>query len=599
MTEQPAVPTNSFPLPLQKDQVDRACLETLGNNARRTLLVNVLISILTAAVIWFETGTNIAFFWLAANVLVCAVRFLNLLTGPASDVNGPDALRKMALRHVIGAAIGGIVWGVAAILFLTPELLILDAFIIICVMGIATGASASLSPHFPTFLAFVTPIFPPLILQLAMRDGFNNSVLALMGVLFTIALISSAKVTNRTLRNSFEEKFKSDALAKALESSRDELEKSEKRFRGFAESASDWFWEMDDQLRINYISGRFEAVTGIPSISIIGKTRQALTDPQEVAKDAEKWRRHFDDLNAHRPFRDFQYELVPDHPGPTVAVSISGVPIFSEPGLFQGYRGTGTDVSELHEIQRNLIVAKEEAETANSAKSDFLSSMSHELRTPLNAILGFTQLLQIDSSNPLTPEQTEQTEQVIRSGHHLLELVDQVLELAKIEARKTNIALEPVSVHQMLQDSIAMIQPLARRRNITVFGDSKDWPDGNVLVDRTAIRQVLLNFLSNAVKYNHDNGSIYIKAHREDDNLARIEISDTGSGIPKDRQVGIFEPFNRLGREASEVEGTGIGLVITRELLLLMNSEIGFQSEEGKGSTFWFDVPYVDVLPIE
>jgi len=593
MTDQPAVHPNSIPVLLQKDLVDRACLETLNSNARRTLLVNVFISILTAAIIWLETASNSPFFWLTANIVVCALRFLNLTKDPAPDAS-PRALKWATFRHVAGAAVGGIVWGLAAVLFLTPQFQALDAFIIVCLMGIATGASSSLSAHFPTFIAFVTPTLVPLILQLLLRGGLHNSVLALMGILFSVALIASAKATNRTLRTSFEEKFKSDALAKSLENSRNELEHSEARFRGFAESSSDWFWEMNDQLHIDYISGRFEAVTGIPSLSVIGKTRQDISAPQKATKDADAWQQHFDDLEAHRPFRDFQYELQHDSIGRTVAVSISGVPIFNEHGLFLGYRGTGTEISELHEIQKSLIIAKEEAETANNAKSDFLSAMSHELRTPLNAILGFTQLLQVDSANPLTPRQIDQTEQVIKSGHHLLELIDQVLELATIEAGKSKIVLEPVSVHQMLSDSISMVEPLARQRNIAVIGGPKDWPDGNVLVDRTAIKQALLNFLSNAVKYNHDGGSIHVKAHCVDDGWTRIEISDTGSGIHIDRQVGLFEPFNRLGREASEVEGTGIGLTITRELLHRMNSDIGFQSEEGKGSTFWFSLPSTD-----
>ncbi len=590
MGSQSADLTPDIPLHLRKDQVDRACLETLNINARRTLLANIFISALVATVFWVETDSKSAFVWLGANVLVCGFRLLDLLDFPDADAPSNE-FKKVARRYIIGGAVGGAVWGAAAIMYLAPEAQILDAFIIICLMGIGTGSSSSLSAHFPTYVAFITPALVPLLLQLALRGEFVNSVLGLMGIVFTAILIASARSTNRTLRSSFEEKFKSDALAKDLKASRDKLEHSEARFRGFAESSSDWLWEMDEQLRISSLSGRFEAVTGRPTAAAIGKTRNQLTDPQAIIADPEKWRRHFDDLAAHKPFRDFQYEILPDFGGRAVTVSISGIPFFDETGMFKGYRGTGANVTELHEAQKNLYAAKEEAETANRAKSDFLSSMSHELRTPLNAILGFTQLLQMDPSSPLSKEQKESTDQVLRSGQHLLELIDQVLELAKIETGKFTIKIEATSIQQMLRESIAMILPMAKMKNITVTANEDDWLVGEVLVDRTGIKQVLLNFLSNAVKYNRHGGSISVMVRAADVGNIRVEVSDTGPGIALDRQNEIFEPFNRLGHEASEIEGTGIGLVITRKLLHMMDGDIGFESEEGKGSVFWFDVP--------
>ena len=570
--------------------VDRACLETLNRNARRTLLVNVFISVLIAGVIWFETGSQTIFIWLVANLLICGVRFINLIGFPESDAP-PDVLKRLSRRHVIGAAAGGTVWGALIIMFLIPESPVLNAFLIVCLMGMGSGASASLSPHFPTFIAFITPALTPLILQLILLGDLINFVLATMGVLFTIALIASAKNTNRTLRESFEGKFKSDALARALEISRDELEDSETRFRDFAQSSSDWLWEMDGQFRVSYISGRFEAITGLPIVNVIGRSRRDLTEQQAINRDPEKWQRHFEDLESHRPFRDFQYEIPSKSDGIAISVSISGVPIFDENKIFSGYRGTGTDVTELYETQRDLVAAKEEAEKANQAKSEFLSSMSHELRTPLNSILGFTQLLQLDTNTPLSSNQEDCTDQVMRSGQHLLELVDQVLTLSKIEAGKQIVDIRPVSARQTLNDSLSMIQTMAGQRNITIDAQGQEWPDVDILIDATGFKQVLLNLLSNAVKYNQEGGSISVAAQLVDAGNIRISIRDTGLGIATDQQRKLFQPFNRLGFEASNIEGTGIGLVITRELLDLMNGTIDFESEEGKGSTFWVEVP--------
>lgn len=238
-----------------------------------------------------------------------------------------------------------------------------------------------------------------------------------------------------------------------------------------------------------------------------------------------------------------------------------------------------------------LTRAKKEAEKANTAKSEFLSSMSHELRTPLNAILGFTQLIQLDPSHPLTPEQKESTDQIIKGGTHLLELIDQVLELAKIEAGKMTVSIEPVSVRELLGESIDMVQTMVEKRNIDLNIDIGNCPDVNVKADLTRLKQVLLNLLSNAVKYNNEGGSISVNAEVKSGDCIHIAVTDTGPGIPKDQQEGVFQPFNRLGHEASEIEGTGIGLVIAREMLHMMKGEIGFESEVGKGSTFWIEVP--------
>lgn len=249
------------------------------------------------------------------------------------------------------------------------------------------------------------------------------------------------------------------------------------------------------------------------------------------------------------------------------------------------------DITERKEVSHKLEQAKKDAETANQAKSDFLSSMSHELRTPLNAILGFTQLLEMDPRYPLNEAQKESTEHILKGGNHLLELINQVLELAKIEAGKMSLSIEPVSISNLLDESIPMVEPMAEKRNITINVNNEDCTDVAVMADLTRIKQVLLNLLSNAVKYNTQGGSISVNISKKDDAYVHIAVSDTGPGIPNDKQDGIFQPFNRLGHETSEIEGTGIGLVIAREMIHLMKGDIGFESEIGKGSTFWIEIP--------
>ncbi len=369
------------------------------------------------------------------------------------------------------------------------------------------------------------------------------------------------------------------------------LRESEERFRDFGASASDWYWEMDKDLRFSFFSNRFTEVTNVAESMLLGKTRQESGNPGVPESD---WNRHLDDLANRRPFRGFV------HPrtwadGSVVWLSINGKPIFDASGKFKGYRGSGSDITALQTAKESLLRAKEEAVEANQAKSAFLSSMSHELRTPLNAILGFTQLLQLDPRTPLTEGQMDSSQQIIKSGQHLLELIDQVLELAKIESGNTTISLEPVQVNSLMNECIDLIAPLADKRNITINAKAEIFTDSFVVADRTRLKQALLNLLSNAVKYNRESGSISISATLEAGNKVHFSVADTGLGIADDKQALVFEPFNRLGHEASQIEGTGIGLTITRELLHLMGGDIGFESEPGIGSMFWIEMPVADM----
>lgn len=256
--------------------------------------------------------------------------------------------------------------------------------------------------------------------------------------------------------------------------------------------------------------------------------------------------------------------------------------------------------------QQALLEAKDEAENASRAKSQFLSSMSHELRTPMNAIMGFGQLLTMESESALTDSQQENVNEIVKAGNHLLELINEVLDLSKIEAGRIDLSLEGVALGEVISESIQLITPLANNRGIeirlTKEGDDltleKSMYENNaVRADRIRLRQVLLNLLSNAVKYNNENGKIIIDYQPEKNNQTRISVTDTGDGISLEGQSQLFKAFNRLGVEQNQIEGSGIGLVITKNIIELMGGNIGVDSQPDKGSTFWFELPTAALLP--
>jgi signal transduction histidine kinase/AmiR/NasT family two-component response regulator len=250
---------------------------------------------------------------------------------------------------------------------------------------------------------------------------------------------------------------------------------------------------------------------------------------------------------------------------------------------------------QLEQANGELAMAMEEAKSANQAKSAFLSSMSHELRTPLNAILGFAQILTSDKLPSTLTQKKEFANHILKSGRHLLTLINEILDLAKIESGAVALSMEPVALQEILAECESMVAPLAGQRGIRLL-----FPENcavNVTADRTRLKQVLLNLLSNAIKYNREGGAVVADCSPSGPGLVRVSVQDTGLGLQPEQVRSLFQPFNRLGQESGAEEGTGIGLVVTKRLVELMSGTIGVTSSLGVGSMFWIELKSTMPVP--
>ena len=249
------------------------------------------------------------------------------------------------------------------------------------------------------------------------------------------------------------------------------------------------------------------------------------------------------------------------------------------------------DVTQRKETETLLRKTQEEVEKASRAKSEFLSHMSHELRTPLNAILGFTQLLELNKKGHLDPKEQESVGRIRVAGNHLLELINEVLDLTQIESGSLKVHNENTDVSRLLKKLLPVIEPMADKGEIKIRNHIPETSSLYVFADPTRLKQALINLVVNAIKYNREGGEVFLKSERTDENRVKIHIIDTGPGIELSKQKLLFEPFERLGVEQSGIEGTGIGLTITKKLVSLMDGTISLESEMGKGSQFTIDLP--------
>lgn len=358
--------------------------------------------------------------------------------------------------------------------------------------------------------------------------------------------------------------------------------------RSLIESNIDALMTTDPAGIITDVNKQMEALTGCTRDELIGAPfKSYFTDPDRAEAGIKL---------VLSDKKVTNYELTAcARDGKKTVVSYNATTFYDRDRNLQGVFAAARDVTErkrfeqaLQETNVEMESAKSAAEKANLAKSDFLSSMSHELRSPLNAILGFAQLMATASPSP-SEAQKESINQILQAGWHLLKLINEILDLSGVESGKVSLSLEPVALPDVLLECQAMMEAQAQERGITLSFPQFEQPSF-VWADQTRLKQIVINLLSNAIKYNQVNGQVRVDCTHVASDRIRISFHDTGAGLAPEKMAQLFQPFNRLGQEAGSVAGTGIGLVVTKQLVALMDGVLGVDSSVGEGSVFWVEL---------
>jgi PAS domain S-box-containing protein len=589
---------------------------------------SIAVILVVSGVLWDAIEHTFILLWAGMFLLLSCVRLLGLILYRRSDSDRRNYLFWGRMNH-LGTTFAGLVTGAIAIFPAINGQYQELGFLAVVFMGLCATSLATNGSSFIAVLAYIVPLLLPTGLWLLLNATLMNMQALGALLLFFIAIFTlTAKRLNRSLLDSLRLRFRNNALykdmmnanhraretASQLQVQMAQREQAERHLsayakrlqranaalqREIAERENNEQQLTQQALSILESEARMRAVFENAFDAIITFSAEGIIDSCNDAAQSmfgygatSFTGQHigsllagYDDIVATRQLVELEGVRADGSRFP-VAFSVDEMQLSSD----GQYVCVVRDETSTREAKQALIQAKESAEAANKAKSEFLSSMSHELRTPLNAILGFTQLMQSDPDDPLTENHRESVDQISRAGWHLLRLINDILDLAKIESGRMETSVENVSLQDVIQESISLVLPHAEQKNIEVI-DHSYTADIVLRADYTRLKQILLNLLSNSIKYNRQDGKVIIQPPTIQTGHCRLIIEDTGMGLTKEQMAVIFSPFTRVAGNKEEIEGTGIGLTITQRLVEMMGGKIGVDSEVGKGSRFWIELP--------
>ncbi len=449
--------------------------------------------------------------------------------------------------------------------------------------GIPAGKAGSLTPG--DIMAYAMPLFVDAeaearrVAEIIACDEPHESHVHLRDGRVLLRRCIPAQIQGRTARVwSFRDITAQERAAQTLRDSESEVRRLLDAFPGYIAA-------IDQDYTYTYVNDRLAVVLGAPAEQTVGRhVRDVIGDDRfQMIEDETHRARATGKVVSERTYPATGSR-------PRLDLEVTHVIGPKQPDGQQITFVFGQDITERKRAKEALIAARDEAERASHAKTQFLSQMSHELRTPMNAIIGFGQLLESDPEHPLSDGQNRYVQELLRGARYLLNLINEVLDLGRIEAGKMQIDRVPVAMCPLVESSLNLVHPLAVQRGIVLVPPDFSVFDHDVLADRTRLKQVLINLLTNAIKYNRDGGRVTMTS-RVDDGMLRIEVSDEGRGLSLEQRRRLFQPFERLDADRKGIEGTGIGLALSRRLTEMMRGEIGVDSTPGEGSTFWVRLP--------
>lgn len=546
--------------------MSRAALDPIRTEQVKQLYealpLGLVASVVNAVIIVAMLGGQVPAHQLIGWSLACAAMLWSryaVLRAYRRQLPYPPTAAAWQTRFYVGVVLSGMVWGGAAFAIFPADSTAHQLLLTLVIAGTAAGAVSTLSYQWQSISLFLALTLLPFVLRYLLHgEGISHTV-ALLTVFFLVMML----LTSRRIYLGYQANL-------VL---RQEAQASETRFRNLLQATPDALFIIDDQGRIELINQRAVEQFGYTEEALRGNTMATVMPAIQPAAGMQANR----DVFARR--KDGS-EFPAD-------VTLSSIAFANGTHTCAAIR----DVTERWEAEQTLRKAKMAAEAANQAKSSFLSAMSHELRTPLNAILGFSQLMRDDPK--LSREHRENIGEIYMSGEHLLKLINDVLDLSRVEAGRMQLSIEPVQVGDLIEACTSMTEAMARHHGIAIVVRTEACSNALVRADRTRLLQTLLNLVSNAIKYNRAQGSVELSCAHRPDRILRFGVTDTGLGISPEKQSNLFVPFARLGKEFSNIEGTGIGLSLSKQIIEIMGGELGFDSELGKGTTFWVDLPYI------